>query len=311
MKPQHPIGVVTSRTRLTPELLRAWERRYAAVVPSRSGTGRRLYSEADIEKLQLLKRLVDGGRRISDVAALSLPELRELEHGDRVARLEDTRRFVPSARGESDGAVAELLSRAAHAIEELDRRDFENVLAEATVKLSPTRLRDDLIVPLMTHIGEQWHAGGLRIAHEHMATVVIKSFLYAMQQKRPTSQSAPRLLACTLPGFRHELGALLAASVAAEQGWDVTYLGPDIPAAEIAAAVHQRQASAVLVSLVFTDDSSLLQQELRWLRELGGEGLTLIAGGDVAVAHRVLLDELGILCSDSLGDFAEQLASLR
>ena len=311
MKAQHPIGVVTSRTRLTPELLRAWERRYGTVVPQRSETGRRLYSEADIEKLQLLKRLVDGGRRISDVAGLTLDALRELARQDRDARLEDTRRFVPSASSETDSAVSDLLSRALLSVEELDRRGFESVLGEATVKLSPTRLREDLIVPLMNHIGEQWHAGGLRIAHEHMATVVVKSFLYAMQQKRLASENAPRLLACTLPGFRHELGALLAASVASELGWDVTYLGPDIPAAEIAAAVHQRQASAVLVSLVFTDDASLLQRELRWLRELSGEDVILLAGGDAALAHRGLLDELGILCAASLEEFSEQLSALR
>ena len=107
------------------------------------------------------------------------------------------------------------------------------------------------------------------------------------------------------------LGALLAASIAAERGWDVIYLGPDLPAAEIAAAVHLRQARAVVLSLMFSDDPALLQRELRWLRELAGEDVALFAGGDAALEQRQLLDELGIYCASTLEEFDEQLAAQR
>ncbi|MCB1163328.1 MAG: MerR family transcriptional regulator [Candidatus Krumholzibacteriia bacterium] len=310
MEARHPMGVVTSRTRLTPELLRAWERRYRAVSPWRSESGRRLYSDADIEKLQLLKRLVDAGRRISDVAAFDLDRLRDLDQQDRTARLEDTQRRSPSP-APVDADARDLLARALGAVEALDRRALEGVLGEGTVALSPVRLREALVLPLMKHIGDAWHTGGLRIVHEHMASSVIHAFLYAMQQKRPGSAQAPRLLAATLPGSRHELGALLAASVAAERGWDVTYLGPDLPAAEIAAAVHARQARAVAISAVFADDAALLQRELRWLRELAGEGVELFAGGEAARTQRGLLDELGIHFTASLLEFGEQLDGAR
>lgn len=83
-EPRHPIGVVSARTGIPQDLLRAWEKRYDAVVPGRGATGRRLYTDADIDKLRLLKRAVATGRRISDVAALSLEELKALTQEDRV-----------------------------------------------------------------------------------------------------------------------------------------------------------------------------------------------------------------------------------
>ena len=82
-KPRHPIGVVSQRTGLPQDVLRAWERRYAAVVPQRTPTGRRLYTDLDIQRLRLLRDAVAGGRRISDVANLGVAELEALVGEDR------------------------------------------------------------------------------------------------------------------------------------------------------------------------------------------------------------------------------------
>ena len=83
-EPRHPIRIVSSRTGIPQDLLRAWEKRYQAVVPARSPNGRRLYSDADINKLRLLKRAVSAGRRIGDVASLTIEELNSLIEEDRV-----------------------------------------------------------------------------------------------------------------------------------------------------------------------------------------------------------------------------------
>ena len=68
---RHPIRVVAQRTGLTPATIRAWERRYGAVVPTRSGGGQRVYSDLDVQRLRTLKALTDAGRGISMVAGLS------------------------------------------------------------------------------------------------------------------------------------------------------------------------------------------------------------------------------------------------
>ena len=77
----HPIRVVARRTGLTPDVLRAWEKRYKAVEPDRS-SGRRLYSDADVDRLLLLRRATLGGRSIGQVAGLSTAELEELTRAD-------------------------------------------------------------------------------------------------------------------------------------------------------------------------------------------------------------------------------------
>jgi DNA-binding transcriptional MerR regulator len=75
--PQYNIGVVVRRTNIHPETLRVWERRYELIVPDRSDTGRRLYSEGDIRKLQLVKQLTELGHGVSSLAKLSSDELLE------------------------------------------------------------------------------------------------------------------------------------------------------------------------------------------------------------------------------------------
>src|SRR5918999_1341804 len=93
----HPIGVVTRRTGLSPDLLRVWEKRYHVVRPRRSSGGRRLYSDADIERLRLLYRATLAGRGIGQVATLSTPTLAALVRRDADADRADTNGRAPSA----------------------------------------------------------------------------------------------------------------------------------------------------------------------------------------------------------------------
>src|SRR5512141_668232 len=77
--PRYPVRLVALRTGLTPHVLRAWERRYGVVSPGRTEGGQRLYSELDIERLRLLRRLTDGGHAIRRIASLPLAELARLD----------------------------------------------------------------------------------------------------------------------------------------------------------------------------------------------------------------------------------------
>lgn len=308
-EPRHPIAVVMHRTRLSQELLRAWERRYGAVKPQRSATGRRLYSDEDIERLRLLKLLTDAGRRISDVAALPLAGLRRLEQEDIESRL-GTGAAVPAAAPRAAKERAEqsaLLARALAAVEDLDRSALEAVLGEAAVALSPRALRSDFIAPLMVIIGQRWHEGSLRVAHEHLASAVVQAFVFTLQQRRPLSPNAPRLVAGTLGGQHHELGVLLAGAEATEEGWDLTYLGTGLPPEEIAAAVRLRAAQAVVLGFTVLDDAARIQQELRWLRELLGPTVQLYLGGPAAPSQREFLASIGAVQVASLAEFGRLL----
>jgi methanogenic corrinoid protein MtbC1 len=298
-KPRHPIGVVSTRTGIPQDLLRAWEKRYDAVVPQRGPTGRRLYSDADIEKLRLLKAAVSGGRRISDVASLSIDELR-------IVTAEDRTEAAPSPPGGSDLRSGDYLDSALEALEHLDKRQLERALADAAVELSAPDVRRKVIIPLLNCIGDRWQEGTLRIVHEHLASAIVRAFM-----ERPgngsTLPGAPRLLITTPSGQRHELGALLAAVAAEEHGWDVIYLGPDLPAEEIAAAVRQLKPRAVALSVIYKNGNLQVQEEIRKLRRYVSEDIEIFVGGRAAGALKPALDDVGVKCIDNLAEFQSEL----
>ena len=278
----HPISVVVRRTGLSQDILRAWEKRYGAVVPLRTSTGRRLYSEEQVARLRLLKQLVDGGRRISDVADLAEEQLRRLAD-------EDVSEAVVGRA--SSGFLADCLD----AVEGLDRHGLEDVLDRASVELSRPRLRGEVLVPLIRALGLNWQEGTWRVVHEHVASAVLRSFLWGMWRRAEPGTGAPSVAVATPAGQRHELGALLAAGVAADLGWRVVYLGADLPAEEIAAGVVASGASVVLLSLVYPVADSRLLEEIRRLRGLVGGGVEIVVGGRAVVGCREELEVVGVV----------------
>jgi DNA-binding transcriptional MerR regulator/methylmalonyl-CoA mutase cobalamin-binding subunit len=284
---RHPIGVVARRTGLTPELIRAWERRYGAVEPGRTETRRRFYSDADIERLLLLRRAVSTGRGIGQVAGLSNDELHSLI------------------------ADEPFLSLCLSAAQRLDVHDLEMQLERASVALSRLNLLEKLLVPLMHRIGDLWQKGDIRPIHEHMASAVVRSFLGSMRGAYHLSATAPHLVVTTPVRQLHELGALIVAATAASEGWQSTYLGPDLPPEEIAAAAVQKGARAVAISIVYPPDDPLLLDDLKKLRRLLPSTTELIVGGRASNAYAPVLKDIGALHADSLSALRHELDQLR
>jgi DNA-binding transcriptional MerR regulator/methylmalonyl-CoA mutase cobalamin-binding subunit len=300
--PRHSIAVVSRRTGISQLVLRAWERRYHAVVPSRTPTGRRKYTDRDLEKLSLLATLTGAGHRIGDVATLSLAELKGLAR--EIAPAEGTP--APAVSSPAAGAE-ELLSDAIEAVTQLNSRALEAVLDRALVDLSRPQLRRNLLVPLLVEIGQRWRDGNIRIAHEHMATSIVQAFLAALNSRYRVSPGAPVLAVGTPAGQMHELGALLAASHAYESGWDVLYLGPNLPAEELASAVRSRAASGVLLSLVFPHGDGGTSGELRELRRLVGAEIPIFVGGQAVDSYLPVLVEVGARTFSSFEDLERVL----
>lgn len=299
-EPRHPIRVVSRRTGLKPDLIRAWERRYGAVAPGRSATQRRFYSDSEIERLSLLSRVVRSGHAISHVARLPDEELEEI-----AARDASAQGPVVGPTGRTEAILASCLA----AVQRLDPRDLAAQIQRASVELSATELLDDLLAPLMQRIGEQWKQGALRPFQEHMASAVVRSFLGVTLAD--ASPLAPVLVAATPARQRHELGAMLATASAAAEGWRVVYLGPDLPPEEIAAAALHQGARAVALSLVYPPDDALLREDLRRLRRLLDPRTDLIVGGRAASAYGDVLQEIGALHLDDLRELRRKLEAVR
>jgi DNA-binding transcriptional MerR regulator/methylmalonyl-CoA mutase cobalamin-binding subunit len=301
---RHPIGVVAERTGLSPDLLRVWERRYRAVEPSRATDGQRLYSDTDVERLRLLRLATLAGRSIRQVAQLATEELTQLVREDEAARQRPTRwdeKAVPASVGEDVERALEL-ARA------VDAPALESFLRRTAAALGVPVFLDAVVAPLLRRMGEDWKAGRLAVAQEHLATAVIQRVLEGMIHFLVAPHGAPNLLLATLSGEQHKMGALLAATAAAAEGWRVTYLGPDLPASEIASAAVAAAARVVGVSIVHVAEPEQLLADLRMVRTRLPASVLLLAGGAGAVALASELNGDGI---HVVGDLSELRAALR
>lgn len=286
---EYPIQVVARRTGLTVDTLRAWERRYHAVAPRRSANGRRVYSDGDIERLLLLRAATDGGRRIGRVASLELSALRRLVEEDR----EQTAAAPPPRRQSRAGerASGTHLADCLQAIEAFDGDALTRWLSAARVELALPALISQLIVPLLEEIGLRWQKGELRVAHEHLASAAVRSLLEEILASHNADDGAPLAVATTPAGERHELGALLAALIAASAGWRTAFLGADLPAEEIAGAALGAGARVVLLSVIGPADSARAAQEVMRLGRLLPENCEILLGGRGAGAVIRVLGE--------------------
>jgi DNA-binding transcriptional MerR regulator/methylmalonyl-CoA mutase cobalamin-binding subunit len=296
--------VVARRTGISQLLLRAWERRYGAVEPRRTPTGRRFYSDADLKKLHLLRQLTDAGHRIGDVANLPVARLEELAAEIAPAPIPALRSTRPVA------APDQLLGEALQAVTELDGPGLESVLQRAAVVLSRPVLRRQMIEPLLVAIGERWRDGSLRIAHEHLATSIVRTFLGSLRSGGAAAAGAPAMVAAAPSGHMHELGALMAAGHAEEMGWNVHYLGADVPAGEIAAAALQAEARLVVLSLIYPGHDPGTRDQLRTLRRALGPEVAIIVGGGAAPTYADVLAEIDAVLVSDAGVLDRQLRSL-
>lgn len=293
-EPQYPIGAVAQRTGLSTHVLRAWERRYGLVEPRRSESGVRLYSNEDIVRLRLLRRVTEGGHPIGRVAELSTEQLLALVREDEQAAERDGATRITAA---ADQAVARCLA----AVEAMDGAAIHAALTRSVMALSLMEFAEGMVCPLLRRVGELWHGGALCPAQEHLLSASVQRVLAWLMDSLPGSPNAPLLLTTTPRGQRHELGAMLATVVAADAGWRTVYFGPDLPVDEISRAAAATGADAVALSAVYLGEGTPLHRPLSELRSrLAGDAF-LFAGGAAVERERSALTDAGIVCLHDLG----------
>jgi len=295
---QYLIGTVSKRSGVKSDLVRAWERRYQAVTPTRTEGGHRVYTDQDIARLKLLNQATSHGHSISQIARFSLDELK------RLLQQEETQNYAPiSLTGDKQFLTEDYIEKCYAAVLAFDARALESHFENAIVELQSQAFIEDLLTPLLARIGERWKTGELRPIHEHMTSSVIRSLTYILRNNSPCPDHAPRMVVSTPIGQMHELGALLAAIMAELNGWRVTYLGANLPAEEIAAAVKFTHSKAVTISISFSSDDHIIPKEIRRLRKLIGMDVALIVGGRSAGYYEAVLDEVGVLQIESYAHF--------
>lgn len=305
---KYPIKVVSQMTGLSVHVIRAWEKRYNVVEPDRTETNRRLYSVEDIEKLKLLNEALHHGHNIGGIANLTLPELKNLLSKESQSPTYSGNGTVSYG---SEVIVEEILSECIEAIKVYNAKQLESILLNASAKLTQPVLIEELIIPLVYKIGDLWHSGEIRVANEHLASSVIRGFLYNLLESYSLNETAPVMVTATPRGQEHELGALIAGVVAASSGWRVIYLGSNLPAEEVGAVVSHLNARVVALSIVYPNDDRLLPKELKKMKQILPSGVSIIAGGRAVDGYLDVLDEIGAVVVKNTKQLRVELEAIR
>ncbi|MEO6525976.1 MAG: cobalamin B12-binding domain-containing protein [Gemmatimonadaceae bacterium] len=303
--PRYPIRVVARRVGITELTLRAWERRYAAVEPARSEGRQRLFSEADIERLMLLRELTSSGTAISVLAPMTTVELRLMAPAVAAQALSAVR------EDERRPQLARDLVLCGRAIAALESDRLQQMLMRLVLERGPLPFLEDVASPLCGWIGDEWVAGRLSEAQEHVASEVLRRvFGFLLQTLRRERQERHVVLA-TLPGERHEFGAMMAGIIAAFDGWSYNYLGPGLPVLAIASAVKRLDARLVAVSIVAPQAGSHAARELVALRHAVDRRVDIVVGGPSSAIVDHVLDDARATRIGSLREWRELLAQRR
>lgn len=286
---EYSIKVASQLSGVSELLIRAWESRYEAIVPERTQTNRRMYSDDDINKLVVLRKLTERGHKISNLAKLSINDLISLLSKSELNEISTTGQ---NKQYEAGSKFQQTLQDSVDAIKIYDCRKLEKILTDAFVKYSLPVLVDNIIIPLTELIGKYWQEGILRVSHEHLATGVIRKLMGNLSAGYNIPVTAPNLIVATPEGQYHETGAMIGAALAASDGWQVTYLGSSLPAEDIASVVNQKKSGCVFLSIVYPNDDPALYVQLRKLRQCVGDKTFIIVSGNAAEGYKDAL--LGI-----------------
>jgi DNA-binding transcriptional MerR regulator/methylmalonyl-CoA mutase cobalamin-binding subunit len=294
------------RTGVTPHVLRAWERRYGVVAPTRTVGGQRLYSQVDIERLSRLRRLTERGHAIGRLATLELDELVKLEQ-ESGSVVPPGAEPDPTARHSTAKRVRDVAAAAFRATQRLDASELQAVLERAAVTLGVPDFLDGVVAPVLEQIGDGWREHSVSIAQEHLATAVFGRVLGWLLRVYEVTGAAPRIVVATPPTQAHELGALMAAVSAAAEGWAVTYLGPDLPVTDLVSVTTQMNARAVAISVVSVSPHRDVAADLREIRAGLSERVPLFLGGAAAPALRLEREGAGVVLVETLADLRSLL----
>ena len=230
------IGELSRRTGISADLIRAWERRYDLLHPSRTDGGFRLYSLDDISRLRLMQHYLGRGLPAAQAAGLV--------HRVQTAAF-DANPGVPP------GDVRKALGVLRDSLERFDDGPADRTLERLLGVFAPGAVLRDIVLPYLRELGDRWACGEATIAQEHFASSFLEGWMLSMA--RGWSRSGPRraVLAC-VPGERHSLGLIAFGLALRDLGWRVTYLGADAPIHAVHHAADAVHADVVILASALT-----------------------------------------------------------
>ncbi len=253
---RYSIRVTSRLTAIELDTLRMWERRYGFPRPMRTSGGSRVYTEADVEALKLIRRAIEQGYRPGEIVGKPAEELAQLI------------RVTSQAPARTASATPTIASLLAILLRD-DLGALQAELRQATVVLGPKRFLVEVAHPLSVRVGDLWAEGKLEVRHEHVLSECLSAQLRVLMSAYEGRPESPRVLLSTLPNERHGLGLEMIQVYLAVSQVTPILLGVDTPPEQIVRAVRGHEADALGVLVTHASDLGATSKHLRWmLREL-------------------------------------------
>ncbi len=270
----YTIKEASQRTGVSVALLRAWERRYGIVAPTRTEAGYRLYDGEAIATLRAMRALVDRGwspRQAAERVIAAAPV--ELDGLTTEPSTED--------RSSSD-PVAAFVEGATR----IDSRAIERALDDMFASGSFERVVEERLYPALAALGDAWADGRVDVAGEHAAAAaVLRRLGMAFEAAGNASRADRPILVGLPPDARHEVAALAFATAVRRAGLPVIYLGADVPPVSWVEAVRVTDAQAVVLGVAIDQDVAAADRVVTALRQAAPE-LTIAVGGRQSASVR-------------------------
>lgn len=263
----YSIKAVSQATGLSIETLRAWERRYGIVEPHRDSNGRRAYQPEDVVRLRKLREATERGHPISRLARLSDDELNRLI-------------VEPELKGAKRTASHSFAQQILKAAENYRPEDCDQLLSMAMALLPLSQVVVEVLAPTLHEVGERWHRGEFSVGQERLVTMAVRKQVASVLDTYNRIANGPKMVLTTPNNERHELGILMCALLAAARNVRCHYLGADLPAIDIATYATRVQADVVALSVVMSEDSDAVLDELHQLALHAPERIELWVGGN-------------------------------
>lgn len=266
-RPPMNISTVERDTGLGKDTLRVWERRYGFPQPGRDHNGERVYPAEQVERLRLMKRLIDQGHRPGRLSAASDDELAVLCSS------------CAASKGDDAEAGESLVRQAIRLVKANDVPALRQALNQAMMRMGLQRFVIDMVAPLNQAVGEAWMNGEFAVFEEHLYTEQMKSLLRQAIGTVPPGAGRPRILLTTVPDEPHVLGLLMAEVLLVLDGATCISLGTQTPLFDIQMAALAHRADIVAVSFSAAFPGKQLAPMVSQLRQLLPENVALWVGG--------------------------------
>ena len=290
------IAAVERETGLSKDVLRMWERRYGFPLPERDANGERLYPAAQLDRLRLIKRLMDQGYRPGKLIAASNEELAQLAPRRSASRL-------PALAVDAED-LGELLAL----IKQHDAAGYQQAMQQRLARQGFQHFVQDTVAPLTEQVGEAWEEGRFEVFEEHLFTELTKRLLRQAIATLPGGRRSPRIVLTTVPDEQHVLGLLMVEGLFALEGAECIPLGTQMPLREISRAAVAHQADIVALSFSTAFPRRQISGVLEQLRLMLPTGIALWIGGQGTAGHSTS-EDFRVL--HSLDDALDSLAKWR